>query len=473
MQENWRRYVDLSQEEMELLSQLEGTLPYFSELTNADLFLDCMTLDGESAIVVAHAKPEGSLYRRSIVGEIVRAEKEPAVFRAFRTGLPVRDLKGVTQENRMVKQYTTPVKNREGKIFAVLVQERDVTSKIVEGEKLRDLAKTTEQLTEALVTREGNPNLVTNHVSDGVVIFDGSLRAVYLNPEAQNIYRRLGFGERLMGMTFDDLSLDYRGDSHRVLQGEVAMVETTVGETTLRIRYKVPQQGSETGVVMLLEDITDVRQKERELILKSVVVQEMHHRIKNNLQTIASILSLQARRSTSPETVRALQESMNRIRSIAAIHEILCRSGVGDRLGLLDLIERIRQNLLSLASGEQQLSIQVSGDPVQVDNDQAVAIAIVINELVTNSIVHGFEGRRSGSVWIQVERGRFYHTVTIQDDGVGYDVHRPSTGRLGLEIVRATVKDKLHGTLMVTVNNIGTCTVFDFRNEDTQEEERG
>ena len=104
MQENWRRYVDLSQEEMELLSQLEGTLPYFSELTNADLFLDCMTLDGESAIVVAHAKPEGSLYRRSIVGEIVRAEKEPAVFRAFRTGLPVRDLKGVTQENRMVKQ---------------------------------------------------------------------------------------------------------------------------------------------------------------------------------------------------------------------------------------------------------------------------------------------------------------------------------------------------------------------------------
>ena len=470
MEDIYKRYTDLSPQELAQLEELEKSLGYYSDLSNADLFLDCMSRDGESAVVVAHAKPEGSLYRHSIVGEIVRPEKEPAVFRAFRTGLPVRDLKGVTQENRMVKQYTLPIRNGEGKIFAVMVQERDVTSKIVKGEKMRDLAKTTEQLTEALITREGNPNLVTNHVSDGVVIFDGKLRAIYLNPEAQNIYRRLGFGENLMGMTFDDLSLDYRGDSHKVLQGEVAMVETTVGETTLRIRYKIPQQGSETGVVMLLEDITDVKQKEKELILKSVVVQEMHHRIKNNLQTIASILSLQARRSSNPETVQVIQENMNRIRSIAAIHEILCRSGVGDRLELLELIEKIRQNLLSFASEDRELTIQVTGDPVQVDNDQAVAIAIVINELVTNSIVHGFEGRSKGSVWIRVERGKFYHTITIQDDGVGYDIHQTSGHHLGLEIVKATVQDKLQGSLMVTVNEIGTCTAFDVRNNEEPEE---
>ena len=195
----------------------------------------------------------------------------------------------------------------------------------------------------------------------------------------------------------------------------------------------------------------------------SLAMKEIHHRIKNNLQMVASILNLQARRSTSLELKSALKENINRVLSIAAIHDILTKNSTDEGVRLKDLMEKIRHNItLYAVQGYQNILIVVEGDDLIVDADKAASIALVANELIANAIEHAFIGKNQGRITVSLQAGSLYSTITVTDDGNGFDPLDKKENSLGLDLVMVTVRDKLKGNLRIQSGANGITVFFDF-----------
>ena len=193
---------------------------------------------------------------------------------------------------------------------------------------------------------------------------------------------------------------------------------------------------------------------------------EMHHRIKNNLQLVASILNLQARRSSDAEVKDILKENVSRVLSIASIHDILTHSA--EDMNSVDsdvLLERLRGNLTALMPAGKSIDIRCDGDRISLDPEAASSVALAVTELVTNALRHGYPEKNVGTVTISVCQGAMFHTIIVSDDGCGFDPAAVREESLGLSLVRATVQDKLKGKLHIASSPEGTKVSFDFRNE--------
>jgi two-component system, sensor histidine kinase PdtaS len=181
---------------------------------------------------------------------------------------------------------------------------------------------------------------------------------------------------------------------------------------------------------------------------KGVLLREMHHRVKNNLQQVASILSMQRRRAKSPQVERILAESVGRIQGIAATHDLLSR----EQLGLAS-VDEIARKIVGIVQGNLvpptlRLAMQVEPCPAHMPSEQATTLAIVLNELIANAIEHGFEGRSRGRIVISGERADGTIIVRVADDGVGLrpDFDLEHSEGLGLQLVSSLVRSDLHGS---------------------------
>lgn len=348
-------HTALTSDEVDLLDRIAGSLQYMADLTGADVFIDCLDRAGETAVVVAHARPSGviSAYRRTVLGQAALREKEPAVYHAFRTGMVVRDLKAVTQEDQTVRQDAAPIRNQGGKVIAVLIREKDVSGTLSRERKFQELARERESHTASML---------------GLAAGDGP----------------------------------------------------------------------------------------------AVAMKEIHHRVKNNLQLVASILNIQARKSVDPQLRRAFRENTSRVLSIAAIHDILTTGDDGDQVELRPLLEKLRRNLQSMLPQGQEILLSVQGDQMAVSSDKATSIALVVNELLTNALEHGFPGRQKGSVTVTLLRGRERATITVEDDGRGFSLGEKQEDSLGLDLISTIVRDKLGGKLQLQSGPEGTKAMFDF-----------
>lgn len=195
----------------------------------------------------------------------------------------------------------------------------------------------------------------------------------------------------------------------------------------------------------------------------SEAAREVHHRVKNDLQMVASFMNLQARRALDPEVKRALSESTQRVLSIASIHDIMTRSTDGGRVSLPLMLQHICRDIRSISGEGRDIVIDVSGDDMAVKPDDAASIAIVVNELVTNAVEHGYPQGRGGHVSVAARRGNMYSTVTVEDDGCGFDVSAVPKDSLGLQLVTLTVHDQLRGNFRLLSDENGTKALFDFR----------
>ena len=196
------------------------------------------------------------------------------------------------------------------------------------------------------------------------------------------------------------------------------------------------------------------------------LLREVHHRVKNNLQLVASILNIQARRCGNDFTKKILQENVSRVLSIAAIHDILTQNRDGFlQIDSMTLLEQLRKNLQAFVPDGKSIAISVSGSSVMLSPDTASSVSLVVNELITNALEHAFEDRDSGSIQVAFLAGSLFHTVTVADNGSGFDVTTPRTGSLGLNIVDATVRDRLRGHMTVYSSAGGTRISFDFKAE--------
>ena len=199
---------------------------------------------------------------------------------------------------------------------------------------------------------------------------------------------------------------------------------------------------------------------EKAQLVHSALVQEMHHRVKNNLQTIAMLLRLQMaeNKNISPQDV--LKETINRVLSIATVHEILSEAGV-DKVGTLDLIKRVTATVTSnMVNPEANITVSVSGDNVELASQRATSLALIANELLQNALEHGLAGRVQGQVTITLIHKYGQLRLRVQDDGYGLPPgFNPNTDLgLGLDIVRTTVTEDMRGKFFIGPNKHGPGT---------------
>lgn len=198
----------------------------------------------------------------------------------------------------------------------------------------------------------------------------------------------------------------------------------------------------------------------RALEVKSALLQEMHHRVRNNLQTVAALLSMQARRGAGNDWTAPLLEAVNRIGSIAAVHDLLTRGDIGSTTVGAVAREVVEEASATLVPAGQSLTFDVAETGVTVSSRQATVLALLINELVANAVQHGMAARPTGRISVQAERSGKDVILRVEDDGAGppADFDLQQQAGLGLSIARTLVRADLHGTIHAERNETGGTT---------------
>ncbi len=458
-----KTYTNLDEDDIFKIEQMSFCIKSLADIVNADVFIDCPTRDADEAIVVAEAKPVNrpSMYQNSVVGQLALRDNEPAVLRTLDLGIATKDLKAVTQEHINVRQTVSPIENK-GKIIGVLIVEKDITEKMNQTKHMEMLAKGYEELANTLVSLTENES-ITDHLDEAVIIFDEEGVVRFKNPIADLLYKKLGYKDNLIGMDYNNLALDDTTFTDVMSSPKSNESEVHLGKLFFKVK-RVILTDKNLKLVTMIRDITTMKEKEKELILKSVAIKEIHHRVKNNLQTIASLLRLQARRSDNQQTKDALNESMNRILSIAATHEILSQEGL-DEVSIQEVITNIKNNAMRYFNvANKNIEVNVIGDNFKVSSDKATSIALVVNELLQNSMQYAFIDKPSGNIDLIIKKSKIYSTITVVDNGMGFDTNNVRKSSLGLSIVNSIVKDKLNGNINIVSDSEGTKVLFDFKN---------
>jgi two-component sensor histidine kinase len=275
--------------------------------------------------------------------------------------------------------------------------------------------------------------------ADGLIIF--------ASPNAIAASRRLGVYRELVGRPLEELTGGatlWNAIETGIPQGtEVEIGGEVISRRVVPFRLK----GKSEGGVVLVQDVTELRRRDRMLMFKDAVIREIHHRVKNNLQTIASLLRLQARRLDSPEAKEALDESVTRIRTIAFVHETLSQAS-SDFVDFDEVIRGVLHMLKdALGLHERGVGIDVKGEVGELPAAVATPLSLVMTELVQNAAEHAF-GEGSGNIHVALDRRDGFLHAEVSDDGVGIgeDFNWEGTG-LGLQIVQRLVTDELKGDL--------------------------
>jgi two-component sensor histidine kinase len=298
-------------------------------------------------------------------------------------------------------------------------------------------------------------------VGDGLILVDADGVVHFLSPNAMSALHRMGVndvveGHRLSEVGIEDTAIDMALRSGYPVTEEV---ERRPDVVVLLQCTPLIDHATVTGAMALVRDVTDLRRLDRLLLSKDAAIREVHHRVKNNLQTISSLLRLQARRLEPGKGQEALREAERRVRSIALVHEILSREP-GDEVPFDEIIgSLVRMAEDSVVSGAR-IDIEVTGDLGEVDADVATPLAVVLAELLQNAVEHAFpgvgaasgdevDGGVEGHVALVLDHSRGHLRLTVRDDGcglpAGFDIDRTSS--LGLSIVRDLVTSQLGGSI--------------------------
>jgi two-component sensor histidine kinase len=301
----------------------------------------------------------------------------------------------------------------------------------------------------------------TPRAGDGFIRLDVDGIVAYASPNALSAYHRMGLTSELEDQNLVEVTRPLISDSFEAQEvaehvqdllagGKSMRMEVDAGGATVLLRtLPLVVRGSSAGAAVLIRDVTEVKRRDRALISKDATIREIHHRVKNNLQTVAALLRLQARRTVNAEGREALIESVRRVSSIALVHDALSMA-VDEQVNLDEVIDRILPIMNDVASVDRPIRINRVGDLGVLDSDRATALIMVITELVQNAIEHAYDpAAQEGSVTIRAERSARWLDVVVHDDGrglpEGFSLEKSDS--LGLQIVRTLVSAELDGTL--------------------------
>lgn len=216
------------------------------------------------------------------------------------------------------------------------------------------------------------------------------------------------------------------------------------------------------GMLICFYDISSVKNILKEVINASTVIKEVHHRVKNNLQTIASLLSLQTRRSDSQIVEKALGESINRISSIALVYEALSKDGAN----VVNMGECIKNTmgmiLNNMVEPDKTIKGEIRGKEIFLNSNQASNVSLCVNELLQNSIKHGFALRKNGNIIVTLNQINQEVIITVEDDGVGLSGKKSKGNSLGLRIIEMITAETLKGSFKLENHTYGTIAEIRF-----------
>ncbi len=450
-------YTDLCEDEICEVEKAAEMLSVFASIFNADAFIDCpLGDDSGDAIVVAEAKPieVTSSYKESVVGKIATKEKEPAVNRTFRLGVPAKYVKAVTQENKTVIQRVEPIFSVDRVIGVYIIEEKAEQISVPLNEYMN--RKDMETIGEDLICGKQDYSLrVVDTLDEALIFVDNEGKVAFCNKAAERVYEKLGFINDILGSRYDSICLMKETEEEK--EQLIIKKEVRIGERFFRIK-RMNVKLDDLDFLVNIRDITEKKAQEKELILKSVAIKEMHHRVKNNLQTIVSLLRLQKDKIESEDASEIIDDTINRIMVIAGTHEMLMLTE-DETPALNTLIDSIKSNMMKSYYREDfDLKIECHGGDFKESMDSVVAIAFVLSELIQNSIKHAFKGRNEGTIFIMATKLSDDMTeIIFKDNGIGFNVdERQNKGTMGWTIVELMVKEKLRGHLTVKSGSVGT-----------------
>lgn len=442
-----------------LIEQAEQVMAS-SVFTHEDVFIDVKDAYSGQALVVFHKRPErkSSLYEKTVVGCQAYWQNEPAVIRTLQTGLPSRELSGLSQEGLSIQQTVFPIV-RQQRVIGTLIVERELQP----AQSPQDIYHTKDG--SALQNRLALYRFILSDCIDEVVlIFNQEGQLSYCNDRADSVYRdKLGYRDQLLGLHYDNLVLDCSQFRELSKLDEIPAVEVQYGQHYFLIkRYWLME---EDALVMVYQDLTEKKQQELNLLTQQLVARETNHRVKNNLQTIVSLLRLQAKHYQETVIGQTLFTSINRVMSIAVIHDLLSsqnQDGLSLNLLLTRVADHISQSFILVP--EVRLIRQLEAE-LDLDSNRATALALVVNELIQNSYEHAFDKKMAQAPCIRLQSGEKDGIISVEvaDNGRGYDVDTCFDKSLGLTLVKRFVKHQLSGRLSTQSNDRGTRTLITFQ----------
>ncbi len=451
--------------QIEQLHRLVGQWQLIADLSFADLVL--WVPSGDAWLAVAHQRPTTgpTTHPDEVVGQVREGDDAKAMEWAFAGPRIVREGGAAGPGPLRVRQETVPVLH-DGVAVAVLSRETplaagrmpsqlDLAYLSSAGELLQMVSEGSFPHAEHGLDAETAPR-----VGDGALRLDRTGHVVYASPNALSAFRRLGVvGDVLgahLGQTIASLPADGpidepRGSAAvaaalRFLEPRDAELESSGRTVLLRVLPLVPG-GEPRGALALVRDVSELRSRDRALLGKDATIREIHHRVKNNLQTVAALLRLQARRLDDPAARAALEESVRRVGSIALVHETLSTT-FDEQVAFDEVADRVLSMCAEVAAPSTGVRVLRTGSFGVLAAETATAMALVLTELVQNAVEHGYPSGRRGTVEVVVSHQGGGMTVVVADDGQGLPAE-PVTGRLGLQIARTLVESELRGTLTV------------------------
>ena len=444
------------------LANVADNLQLLADLGYGHVSLAVVGDDG-ALTVLDEARPSTAVSPQaaSRVGQVLERAAEVEAYEALHGGRPVKGDRGRSAGS--IKYTTSAYPVGDGEPIAVVV--RDLAQQVAAAPGRMEIAQmdSIEELLETLRhgplldVATGEPFSTTRHAGDGVLRVRPTGRISFASPNAVNIMRLAGVEGRVTGMQASALPGGAFGISPVLGAPGATRVDAEVADRVLGYRAIALQ----AGALVLVEDLTETRHRELELRVKETTIREVHHRVKNNLQTIASLLRIQARGSQNEEVRRALAEATERVMSMAVVHELLTGSAderVDFAAAARTVVDLVRRGLV----GERpHITATVSGDIGELGAKAATSLALALAELVHNAIEHAFDEGGDGVVAVEMRKESSDLVVVVRDDGKGLppDFDAAGTGHLGLNIVRTVVEDDLRGTLTFAGDHGTTVTI--------------
>ena len=470
-----RHQTSLDFAEVDWLYMLVADWQLLADLSFADLVL--WVPDAESRGYWAGAQIRPTTGPTSLIDDVVgnflptgRRERFDV---AFASGEISMDAEPELQEGAQVRLETIPVR-RSGKVIAVVVRRTNLSGIRAPSNLESAYLRTSEALVSMInagtfpVPGRRSDLADSLRVGDGFIRTDTAGIVTYASPNALSAYRRFGLAGDLVGNEFAATTRQLlparRGRAadagpHNVLSGRVMEETELENEVASLLMRSIPLEdgGVRAGAAVLLRDVTELRLRERELVSKEATIREIHHRVKNNLQTVAALLRLQSRRMESPEARIALEEAVQRVGSIALVHETLSQS-FDETVEFDAIADRLLRNVLDVSVNGAPITSQRIGSFGVLTAEMATPLAMVLTELIQNAAEHAF-GDDGGELTLAVNRIRTILRMRLSDNGRGLGEDFDPAGSLGLSIVSTLVESELGGTLRFEQRDSGGTTV--------------
>ena len=430
-------------------------------------------------VAVAHIRPTtaATVFPQDVIGDEIAWGARPRIDQALSGAEIVRDAQPEKFGELLIKEETIPVIFEE-QVIAVISRHRnaelmrqpsrlELNYREVAHNVYRMVAEGTFPYTEHSELFDS-----AVRVGDGLIRLDVSGAIIYASPNAISAFNRMGLAGELDGNVLGEIARkvsQIKREAHEEAM-EVSLsgkslrrveIENTRGTIDLLV-LPLLAGGDRIGAIVLLQNVTELRRRERELVTKDATIREIHHRVKNNLQTVSALLRLQSRRIEDPAASAALNEAVRRIASIALVHETLSSSTEAS-VAFDDVLDRLITHALELSPRMGELNIARTGELGSLDPRIATPLSLVVTELIHNALEHGL-AESGANLTVEVSRLEDTAQIVIFDDGVGLPDGFTilESANLGLQIVRTLTENELKGTIKLIRTNRGTEAQLNF-----------